>query len=39
MRRTDKDSLIEDFRLGIGITAIIGLTMFIGIGVVMMLSS
>ena len=38
MRQSDKSSLIEDFRLGIGITAIIGLAMFIGIGVVMVLS-
>ena len=38
MRQSDKSSLIEDFRLGTGITAITGLTMFIGIGMVIILS-
>jgi len=38
MGQSKKSSLIEDFRLGIGITAIIGLTMFIGIGMLIILS-
>lgn len=38
MRQSDNGSLIEDFRLGSGITAIIGLTIFVGVGLVMMLS-
>jgi hypothetical protein len=38
MRQSEKASLIEDFRLGSGITAIIGLAIFVGVGLVMMLS-